>query len=216
MENTKVVNKKKKLVPIIVAIVIVLIIAFIAIMSNKKQAPAPSNNTGEQGATTENQNGETAEAPVAATSTVNPVLEGSRVEAPGADIITKTGQVVNSEGEEVKTDVAYNSPEAPKQTLPVAIAEIPFATKLSLNENGFVPQEFRIAKGKALTIALTGTANNESHVFTFDDPVLGAVYINVRPNETRATTFNAPDKAGEYKFFCDFPGHNETGKMIVE
>ncbi|MFA6514623.1 MAG: cupredoxin domain-containing protein [Patescibacteria group bacterium] len=219
MENNKVASTKKKLLPIIAVIVVVLVIAGIVILTNKKSAPTP-NTPGEQTETTpEGQTGENAESPVAATGTVvNPILEGARTEAPGADLVSKTGQVVNQEGEAVKTDVAYNSPEAPKQTLPVAIAEIPLASKLTLDANGFTPKEFRIAKGKALTIALTGSADS-SHVFAFESPLLKAVYINVRPGETRATTFNAPTVAGEYVFFCDFPGHKdrgEVGKMIVE
>jgi plastocyanin len=140
------------------------------------------------------------------------------VQAPGADLISKTGQVINQEGKEVKTDVAYNSPEAPRQTLPVEIKEIPLATKLTLDANGFTPKEFKIAKGKALTVALTGSAD-ASHVLAFESPLMSAVYINVRPGETRAVTFNAPDVAGSYTFFCDFPGHRgrgEVGTMIVE
>jgi plastocyanin len=218
MENNKVPGNKKKLLPIIVAVIVLILLVVVVLLSNKKQGTTPDQNvTGDQTGTPAGEQTSPEQLTASGTS-VNPALEGSVVQAPGADLISKTGQVINQEGKEVKTDVAYNSPEAPRQTLPVEIKEIPLATKLTLDANGFTPKEFKIGKGRALTVALTGSAD-ASHVLAFESPLMSAVYINVRPGETRAVTFNAPDVAGSYTFFCDFPGHRgrgEVGTMIVE
>jgi plastocyanin len=229
MENEKQQAGKKKTVMMIVGAVIVLavIIAIVLSMPKNNEQPGPGgeNQTPNQGDVTPGGEGDVTPGeegmePVEAEVT-NPVLEGAVTQAPGADLITTDGRVVNQEGNEVKTDVAYNSPEAPRQTQALSEEEqqeIVQATKLTLDANGFNPREFRIGAGEALTITLTGSEDS-SHVFAFADPALSAVYINVRPGETRAVTFNAPDEPGEYEFFCDFPGHRargETGVMIVE
>lgn len=229
MENEKQQASKKKTVMMIVGAVIVLavIIAIVLAMpKNNEKTPGGENQTPNQGEVTTPDGeddvtpGEEGMEPVEAEVT-NPVLEGAVTQAPGADLITTDGRVVNQEGNEVKTDVAYNSPEAPKQTQALSEEEqqeIVQATKLTLDANGFNPREFRIGTGEALTITLTGFQDS-SHVFAFADPALSAVYINVRPGETRAVTFNAPSEPGQYEFFCDFPGHRgrgETGVMIVE
>lgn len=217
MENNKVTTTNKMLAPIVVGVAIVLVVIAIIILVNKKPAaPTGDQNTvtdttSEQATTTETANPQTV-----ITTSSNPVLVGASTQAPGADLVTTAGKVVSLEGKAVKTDVAYNSPEAPKQTLPVAIKDIPLAIKLSLNAGAFSPTEFKVKKGSAVTLALTG-GDTSSHVLAFADKAMSAVYINIRPGETRATTFGAPATAGQYKFFCDFPGHgSETGVMIVE
>ncbi len=218
MENNKTASSKKMLMLIAVGVVIVLVIIAIVMQTNKKtvtpngeQNPVTNTPTNEQGTTTENANPQT----VITTST-NPILVGASTQAPGADLVTKDGKVVSAEGKAVKTDVAYNSPEAPKQTMPVSIKDIPSAIKLTIKDGAFSPNEFKVKKGTAVTLSLTG-GDDKSHILAFSDKAMSAVYINIRPGETRATTFPAPATAGQYKFFCDFPGHgSETGTMIVE
>lgn len=222
MENNKSMDAKKKL-PLLIGVgVLILAVIIILALSAKKPAVDPDSSAlGTQTPTGQNaESGEEVESSEVETVAieVNPVLEGARIEAPGANLITTEGKVVNESGELIRSDVEYNSPYAPKQTQAISLAEVPLANKLTLGANGFEPKEFRVKKGQAVTVALTGSEDS-SHVFAFESPLLSAVYINVRPGETRAVTFNAPDVAGEYVFFCDFPGHRargEEGKMIVE
>lgn len=217
MENDKIATNKKMLVPIIIIVVIVL--ALVAVISFTKKSPsAPVVDQNTPVAQTEGEVDANAPiAPEVIASSSNPELVGATTQAPGADFVTTAGKVVTQEGAEVKTDVAYNSPEAPKQTMPVAIKDVPSAIKLTLDANGYSPKEFKVKKGAAVTLALTAVGEDVSHVLAFRDKALQAVYINVRPNETRAVTFNAPTTAGSYEYFCDFPGHSgEIGTMIVE
>jgi plastocyanin len=88
---------------------------------------------------------------------------------------------------------------------------------LSVSSDGFSPESFTVSSGQAITVALTGVGES-SHIMAFEDSVLSSVFINTRPGETRAVTFNAPSEPGEYTFFCDFPGHRsaEEGIMVVE
>lgn len=230
MENEKQLKGNKKTIMIIVgAVVVIAIIIAIVMSGSKKQGPEENvqtpENQGETNTPVEGENAEGAEGEGAApveTEAANPVLKGAVVQAPGADLVTTEGKVVNQEGKEVKTDVAYNSPEAPHQTMALTETEkkevIGKATKLSLDSNGFTPKEFRIGAGEALTITLTGS-DGSSHILAFADPKLSAVYINVRPGETRAVTFNVPKEKGSYIFFDDFPGARQRGfegTMIVE
>ena len=223
MENEKITKSKKMLKPVVIGLAIILVIIAVVILVNKKsvvpngeQDVANNTTANEQVTATTTTIATTTEDSNLQTDSSDSILFNAVTQAPGADLVTTEGKVVSSEGEAVKTDVAYNSPEAPKQTMPVAIEEIPLATQLTLKDGAFSPTEFKVKKGSAVTLSLTG-GDDKSHILAFADKAMQAVYINIRPGETRATTFNAPETAGQYKFFCDFPGHgSETGTMIVE
>lgn len=234
MENENSVNPKKKTALIVVGLVIVLAVVIALALTNRggetpsgpddvantpaqgdrasDDTPGPDGPAGPDGRINPGDEMEGVEVEV------NPVLVGAVTQAPGADLITTDGRVVNQEGREVKTDVASNSPEAPRQTQDLTGEEISEEViRLSVGDNGFEPNTFEVSAGAAVSIAMTGT-NQSSHVFHFIDPELRAVYINTPPGQTRATTFNAPTTPGEYIFYCDFPGHRargEEGKMIV-
>lgn len=141
------------------------------------------------------------------------------VAAPGASAVTEEGVVLNARGEEAKNDVVPGSPEAPQQSNPISVEEVPSsAVKVSVSSSGFLPAELSVNKGQPVTISVT-SVDNQTHVFAFKDPLLQAVAVGVAPGETRVLTFNAPTKAGEYVFFCNVPGHEargEVGKMIVK
>lgn len=220
MENEKQVNPKKKMVITAIAVVIILaaVIAIIVSMPKGEKTPEGSRvttpgqedvspNLGPDGEEISPEDMEAIEMEDA-----NPVLVGAITQAPGADLITTEGKVVNQEGKEVRTDVPYNSPEAPKQTLSLQEEDIPEAIKLSIDENGFNPSSFSVEAGQAITLALTGLTSS-SHVLTFENPELSAVFINIRPGETRATTFNAPSEPGDYTYYCGFPGHKNRGEI---
>ena len=156
--------------------------------------------------------------------TSGPSIEGEKTEqgtvvAPGTSAISDEGTVVTREGAPVRQDVTPGSPDAPQQSNPITKAEIPSsAVKLEVSAAGFSPAQFTVDAGSAVTLSLTST-DDQTHVFLFDDPSLSAVAIGVGPGETRAISFNAPTKRGEYKFHDDVPGHaarGEVGVMIVE
>lgn len=226
MENNKVVDNKKKVLPFVGLAVLILIIIVIAVFASRQPQESAPTGDGTQTTTTPStpttpgeptgDEGEMPELPDM--GEVNPILEGARSEAPGADLIATNGKVVNQEGKEVKTDVAYNSPEAPRQTMNLDPSEVNASVNLQVGGNAFSPSEFTVRAGEAITIAMTGT-DDSSHVLAFRDSALSGVFINIRPRETRAVTFNAPTQPGRYEFFCDFPGHaarGEVGVMIVE
>lgn len=142
------------------------------------------------------------------------------VGAPGLSPVSEeTGEVVTKTGAPVRQDVTPGSPEAPQQSSPLAPANIPRnAVKLSISAAGFSPGEFKAKAGEAVTLSLTST-DGFTHVFAFNDPELEAVAIGVGPGETRAISFNAPTKTGDYPFQDNVPGHaarGEVGKMVVE
>lgn len=149
------------------------------------------------------------------------VLKDATQEVPNSiNLVTKDNRVVNLQGDVVKTDVPMTSVEAPQQTGPLNKEDLSAKViKIDMSlEKGITPTEFSVAKGAPLSIAVS-SIDQWTHIFRFEDPALSAVAIGVSSGETRAMTFNAPTKTGEYKFFCDLPGHasrGETGKMIVK
>lgn len=140
------------------------------------------------------------------------------VAAPGLSAVSEEGEVVTQEGNPVQLDVTPGTPEAPQQSNPIAVQDLPSASvKISVSADGFAPSTFRVRSGVAVTVAIMG-ADSQTHVFAFKDTSLSAVAVGVGPGETRAITFNAPAR-GEYRFYCNVPGHEargEVGTMIVE
>ncbi|KKT13607.1 MAG: hypothetical protein UV95_C0001G0144 [Candidatus Falkowbacteria bacterium GW2011_GWF2_43_32] len=210
MEN----NSKKIWIILGVAVVIILII--IVAISQSKKAVNPGEINQPTDATTAE-----GEIPLESEEMieVNTVLQDARVEVPGANPITKDNKVVTLEGKPTANDVSQSSSEAPGETGPVAKEELSASViKLDVSTAGFSPKEFEVKTGAPITIAIT-SVDSYVHSFVFEDPSLSAIGIGVYSGETRAVTFNAPDKAGEYAFFCNVGGHKgrgETGKMIVK
>ncbi|MFH1838495.1 MAG: cupredoxin domain-containing protein [Candidatus Kuenenbacteria bacterium] len=139
---------------------------------------------------------------------------------PEVSKVTEEGQVVTSEGKPVKNDAIPGSDEAPKQSAPIKdIKQLPTqVTKLIITEKGFAPLSFEVKSKQVVNLAIS-SGDSHLHVFKFEDPSLSAVNFGVSSGETRVIVFNAPEKPGEYKFFCDVPGHQnrgEQGTMIVK
>ncbi len=233
MDNT---NKpagesKKKIFLILGLVLVVAIIVVAAVMSSQKNGSGEPNDANVD--TNVDAGTDSADIPADAQPYVPegaPIGEDGEVMIPealkeatvavvGANPIAKDGTVVTTEGVPVKNDAVPMSPEAPKQTPPVAKEQLPASTvKLEISSAGWNPKEFSVKAGAPVTLAIT-SGDDYTHVFMFDDPSLSAVAVGVSPRETRAITFNAPDKAGEYAFHCDVPGHaarGEVGKMIVK
>lgn len=218
MENTtkNVPKINTKMVGIILAVVVLAVLIAVIMLVGPKQnsnvAPvinketAPTGMINETNATTTTSDGQI-------------VPEGARVEVVGANAVTKDNVVITKTGEVAKNDVIPMSPEAPQQTAPITKEQLPTsAVKLDISAAGFSPKEISVKAGAPVTLSVT-SVDSLTHVFMFDDASLAAVAIGVGPSETRAITFNAPTKAGEYTFRCDVPGHaarGEVGKMIVK
>jgi len=131
----------------------------------------------------------------------------------------KDGKVVTPEGKPVKNDAIPGTIGAPQQSdLIKNLEKLPIgAIKLSVTEKGFNPLSFEVKAGQVVNLVITA-GDAQFHVLKFKDPLLSGVFMGIPGEQTRAITFNAPEKVGEYEFFCDVPGHQdkgEKGKMIV-
>lgn len=106
----------------------------------------------------------------------------------------------------------WTNPEAPAQSLPLEEKDVPKdAVKLEVTAQGFSPDNFTVKAGEKVTLAVK-SADQWVHTFVFDDPALSDVSLGLASQETRAITFFAPKEKGEYKFFCNVPGHRERGE----
>ncbi len=152
-----------------------------------------------------------------------PQLQGiqtpqGKVAVSGASPVASSGQVIAPAGQPAKLDVQPGSPEAPQQSNPVSVKDVPSsAIKLKVTASGFSPSNFTVKSGATVTLSVT-SGDDQTHVFMMDDKSLSALAVGLGPQETRVITFNAP-KSGTYTFRCDVPGHaarGETGKMIVQ
>jgi uncharacterized cupredoxin-like copper-binding protein len=217
--QTKPANSKKLMVLIGVLVVIVVIAIVVAMTSKKPVTQTNSNpvtsSQPEVSTTTE----ETTPAPVDL-GAISPALKDAVQVVPGASPV-KDDKVLTMTGQPVKNDVAPMSPSAPQQTAPISEAAVKnngSVIKIQVSATGFNPNSFSVKPGAATTIAVT-SADDFTHIFAFADKSLEAVAVGLAPGETRAISFNAPDKAGEYEFRCGVPGHagrGEVGKMIVK
>lgn len=113
----------------------------------------------------------------------------------------------------------WTNPEVPAQSLPLEEKDVPKdAVKLEVTAQGFSPNKFTVKAGEKVALAAK-SADQWVHTFVFDDPTLADVSLGLASQETRGITFFAPKKKGEYKFFCNVPGHRDRGEegvMIVQ
>jgi len=191
---------KKNITWIIVIIIILVVLAIIFLNAPKAIAPGTSGDE----AVIPNE--ETEEGKIEA-------LEGAEQVVPDASPVSKKGEVLTPEGALVDNTVLPGSSEAPKQSRALDEKEIPLdAVKLTVTESGFIPNEFTVKVGQAITLSLT--SGDKTHVFKFDNALLKAIAIGVTGQETRAITFNTP-VAGDYTFYCAVPDHRERGETGV-
>lgn len=109
----------------------------------------------------------------------------------------------------------WTNAEAPAQSLPLAEKDVPQdAIKLEVTAKGFSPDNFTVKAGGKVTLAVK-SADEWVHTFVFENPVLADVSLGLASQETRGITFFAPKDKGEYKFFCNVPGHKERGEAGV-
>lgn len=215
-------DNKYKSLSIILGILVVILLVSVAFLQGKKygndlsQKPTASNQStntvSEESSTPLAKTLEQANAELAS----DPVLKDAKLEAPEANPI-KDNVVVTSDGKPTDTSAKPTDPEAPKPTPTIDKNQIAdSAIKLSVSRSGFSPNQFTVKAGAPVTIAITAT-DQSVHLFQFNDTSLYAVRVLVAGGNTRAITFNAPTKPGEYAFHCGMPDHEkETGKIIVK
>ena len=107
----------------------------------------------------------------------------------------------------------WTNPKAPAQSLPLEENDVPKdALKLEVTAAGFSPDTFTVKAGEEVTLAVK-SADQWVHTFVFEEPSLKDVSLGLASQETRGITFFAPKEKGEYKFFCNVPGHRERGEV---
>lgn len=213
---TTMTNKRKRTLLSVGLLVVIIIVIIIALSLRVKTAVKTTPTAG------------LAEpAPDASISVSNPELQdagiaslkGAKVVVAGANPITPDNKVVTPTGQVTDNASRPMDPAAPRQTGFLKKEDLPTTLiKISVGNGRFSPKEFTTVAGAPTSFSLTGV-DNVSHLIAFDDPALAAVIILVGPGQTKAITFNAPEKPGEYTFRCDAPGHlaqGESGKMIVK
>lgn len=208
--------KKQNILWALLIIIVIVIVVFVVIRPGTKE---PRGEDLDNLPPVQFEVDEDEAAALIAAEETNKLISESKEIVVGADLVTKEGKVINSRGLEVRSDVSFDSVDAPKQTLAIKAEELPEEIiKLTIGPDGFVPNEFRVKAGAPVSLALSAL-DSSPHVFTFKDESLKAVYLNVNTGETKATIFPAPSEKGLYNFYCDFPGHRslgEEGVMIVE
>jgi plastocyanin len=200
-------KKKTWLIVAVIAVILVIVI----ILSRGKKEP-----TGVEEGLPEVKVEDLPAAPEVEVKTEEPVaiVEGASPVTSEGVVLTDEGTATNPEG------VGPGSVEAPKQSKILEEEEVAQVAENAISlevsrEGGFVPAQFKVKPGQAVTILLTAK-DDQKHILRFKDRQLKGVAITVKDGESRATTFNAPTQVGIYDFICSDPGHpNETGQMFV-
>lgn len=130
-----------------------------------------------------------------------------------------TGEVLTKKGEVANTDASQGRLNSITDSYSVDPKELGGNTiKITINPRSVEPKEFTVHPGQAVSLALSNTAS-WSEVIIFQDPSLSAVAFSLLPNTTKAITFNAPMRVGEYLFYSNVAEERALGiegKMIVK
>lgn len=219
-------NKKKNFILILIIVVLVVALIIVSFLLGKSRGggevfvPAPiTNEPTEEVSQLENVEQSLDEEEAARIS----LIESSKAEVKGGNLITPDNKVINSEGSYVRTDVSPSELGAPTQTKPLVKEELSVSViQIEASLGKFNPERFTVKAGQPITISLTAV-DDYGHSFVFRSPMLQAVGLAVKSGETRAMTFLAPEQKGEYEFYCnvggDKVGHvvrGEIGVMVVE
>lgn len=81
---------------------------------------------------------------------------------------------------------------------------------MASGDNWFDPDELEISRGETITLVISNDGVL-THNISIDE---FGVKKDYRPGETVRVTFTA-DRAGEFEFYCDEPGHREAGMRGV-
>jgi len=212
---------KKVWLIVVILILIVLVVVFFG-KSNKESSF--SSETGEENEPRPAVAEKTTETEVSGINEAEQAMEGqealesAETLALNMNQVSAEGIVLTTNGLPADNSALPGSFEAPYQSEVLKENEIPRgALKLSVSDQGFVPQEISATAGKATIISLTD-ADNDVHILRFKDESMQGIRIIVSSGETRAIVFNAPEK-GDYVFYCemeDHEGRGETGMLHVK
>ena len=114
---------------------------------------------------------------------------------------------------------SWQNPEEPTQSAPLKEGQVvEGAIAIGISAEGILPSSFEVKRGETVVLSVS-SSDQWTHVFKFKDESLSGVAVGLSSGQTRVITFYAPDKAGDYEYYCDVPGHEgrgEIGKMVVE
>lgn len=204
-------NKSKILVIIEVILLLLVIILAIIFFAGRGQSKITlfSGNNGSgsvnnQSSQEENQN-------IQINNDIN-----STPQANVGDSASPAVSVPKSDNTQVVDSYRLSAP-VPDQSPVSTESDVPEgAIRIEGLEDGFFPNEFRVAPGEEVTLALSSKIKYPV-ILTFYEESMPAISIGCGPYETRWVTFTAPDVSGEYTFRNDvFGKSDQTGKMIVE
>jgi len=88
-------------------------------------------------------------------------------------------------------------------------------TPVSMTEMEFDPETLTVKAGEQVEIALSNDGATD-HNMSIDEADFDE---DLDSNDAESFTFTAPDSPGEYKIYCDVPGHEDAGMtatLIVE
>ncbi len=78
---------------------------------------------------------------------------------------------------------------------------------ITATEFKYDPGTITASPGQTINVTLKNSGT-VVHTFVMDNP---KVLITAQPGQTATGTFTAPTATGDYKFFCDQPGHEAAG-----
>lgn len=227
MEEQKNFFSKNKIQWIVMGIMFVtMLIVIILLIDIKKENSKISNLTNNLNNINSQVSNNFTPTPDAGTPINTEALKDAKSVVPGASPINKDNVVLTVTGQVAKNDAKASSPDAPRQSSFLnqeQVAEIKkndAVIKLEVGDgdNGWNPNTFTVNAGSPVTVSVTNLNKTSIAIFGFSDSILSAVAIGTEPGTTRAITFNAPSKTGEYTFVNALPGRDaiDVGKMIVK
>jgi len=224
-------TKNKRLIILLGVLVLMIIIVLIVAAQGKKSVTKNNNrrsllnnsvnvSTSTANAAISVKTKNLKPAPIATTTNLTKTevanLKTAKVVVPGANpissnnvVLTPTGAPTDSAARSIATNAPKQTGFLNKATLPKTLAQITIA------HNKFTPSTIITQAGAPTSFALT-SGDNLVHVLNFKDPSLAAIIILVGPGQTKAITFNAPQKPGSYIFYDSTPGAHATGTLIVK
>lgn len=109
----------------------------------------------------------------------------------------------------IKSSLGEFNSQEPQMTNPLNDVPSLGVIQIKISRQGFQPKEINVKSGEVVSIALTSL--DGTHTLRFENKNLEKIKIDVGSGETRGISFIAPKK-GEYKFYCDIPGHKDSGE----
>jgi len=114
--------------------------------------------------------------------------------------------------------VLQSSQFAPLRSGPIDVNNLPVnVVHIYVNNAGFQPNPFYVAKNQIVQLALTST-DQWAHGIQFDDAKIQGVGLGVYAYETRVVTFKTNNftYGEQLNFHCLIPSHKISGSMIIK